>query len=426
MTRPALAAIAVVATLAFAATVQAQGRPVPTNPPKLTPKVSLVTQNANAAALAAQLVGPGVTVSNARFTGNANSAGTFVGGSASVGIDTGVVLSTGWAEDARGPNQASDWSEIMGTPGDAQLDALVAPEVTFDAAILEFDVTPVANTIAIRFVFASEEYQEFVGSPFNDVIAIFVNGFNCANYNGRPVSVNSINADVNSALFINNEGGTRNTEFDGMTVPLDCVAAVTPGVPNRVKIAIADTADPIYDAGVFLATGGVRSPGSGPVTGSNVIKAIEYYHAGFKHYFVTAIPGEIALLDAGAFAGWARTGKAFNVFVLGTAGTVGVSRFFSTALVSTVISTHFYSLNAAEVAGLKVNPRWTFEDTVFGIMPPVPLCPTGMTALYRAYNNSMGGVPNHRFFTEQAVLSFMIASGWTQEGDYGMMGCVPL
>ena len=162
MTRPALAAIAVVATLAFAATVQAQGRPVPTNPPKFTPKVSLVTQNANAAALAAQLVGPGVTVSNARFTGNANAAGTFVGGSASVGIDTGVVLSTGWAEDARGPNQASDWSEIMGTPGDAQLDALVAPEVTFDAAILEFDVTPVANTIAIRFVFASEEYQEFV------------------------------------------------------------------------------------------------------------------------------------------------------------------------------------------------------------------------------------------------------------------------
>ena len=419
-------AAAVALTLAFAATAYAQGRPVPVNPPKLSPKVSSVTQNANAAALAAQLVGPGVTVSNARFTGNANSAGTFVGGQASVGIDNGVVLSTGWAEDARGPNQASDWSEIMGTPGDAQLNALVAPEETFDAAILEFDVTPVANTIAIRFVFASEEYQEFVGSPFNDVIAIFVNGVNCANYNGRPVSVNSINADVNSALFINNEGGTRNTEFDGMTVPLDCVAAVTPGVPNRVKIAIADTADPIYDAAVFLAAGGLRSPGSGPVTGSNVIKAIEYYHADFNHYFVTTIPAEIALLDAGAFAGWARTGKAFNVFTLGTAGTVDVHRFFSSSRVSTVISTHFYTSNVPEASSLMVNPNWVFEGKVFGIMPAVPLCPTGMTALLRVYNNGMGGVPNHRFLTEVSVLNFMLAAGWIREGDYGMAGCVPL
>lgn len=425
MSRFARAAVTVIAALTLAA-AHAQGRPVPVNPPKLGPKVSSVTQNANAAALAAQLVGPGVTISNARFTGNANAAGTFVGGSASVGIDTGVVLSTGWAEDARGPNQASDWSEIMGTPGDGQLDALVFPEVTYDAAILEFDVTPLANTIAIRFVFASEEYQEFVGSSFNDVLAILVNGVNCANYNGRPVSVNSINADVNAALFINNEGGSRNTEFDGLTVQLDCVAAVTPGVPNRVRIAIADTADPIYDSGVFLASGGVRSPGGGPVTGSNVIKAIEYYHAGFNHYFVTTIPNEIALLDAGAFAGWARTGKAFNVFVLGTAGTVDVHRYFSSALVSTVISTHFYTSNAPEAASLMVNPNWVFEGKVFGILPPVPVCPTGMTALLRAYNNGMGGVPNHRFMTELAVLNFMIAAGWIREGDYGMAGCVPL
>ncbi|MCC6194400.1 MAG: choice-of-anchor L domain-containing protein [Burkholderiales bacterium] len=413
-------------TFAFIVTAHAQARPLPVNPPKLAPKISSVTQNANAAALAAQLVGAGVTISNARFVGNANAAGTFVGGVASIGMDTGVVLSTGKAEDARGPNEASDWSEIMGTPGDGQLDALVAPEVTFDAAILEFDVTPLAATIGIRFVFASEEYQEFVGSPFNDVIAIFVNGVNCANYSGRPVSVNSINADVNSALFINNESGARNTEFDGLTVPLECVAAVTPGVPNRVKIAIADTADEIYDAAVFLATGGVRSPGTGAVTGSNVIKAIEYYHAAFNHYFVTANPQEIELLNAGAFAGWTRTGKAFNVFTLGTPGTLDVHRFFSGPLVSTLISTHFYTSNANEAAGLSVNPKWVFEAKVFGIMPAVPACPTGMIALLRLYNGSMGGVPNHRFLVDVADLNFMVAAGWIQEGDYGMAGCVPL
>ncbi|MBK9114542.1 MAG: hypothetical protein IPM22_02595 [Betaproteobacteria bacterium] len=49
-----------------------------------------------------------------------------------------------------------------------------------------------------------------------------------------------------------------------------------------------------------------------------------------------------------------------------------------------------------------------------------------MTALLRVYNNGMGGVPNHRFMTELAVLNFMIAAGWIREGDYGMAGCVPL
>src|SRR6185369_7646365 len=42
--------------------------------------------------------------------------------------------------------------------------------------------------------------------------------------------------------------------------------------------------------------------------------AIEYFHAAFGHYFITAIPGEIAQLDAGVFSGWARTGQAFDVY----------------------------------------------------------------------------------------------------------------
>ncbi len=400
-------------------------RTAPPNPPKSLPKISSVTQTSDAAVLAAQLVGPGVAITNAKFTGAAEAAGTFAGGANSVGIDSGVVLSTGRAVNVQGPNESDSWSDINDTPGDARLDALVAPEQTFDAAILEFDVTPTANTIAIRFVFASEEYNEFVGSPYNDVIAIFVNGVNCANYDGRPVSVNSINNDVNPALYIDNEAGARNTEMDGLTVPLDCVAAVTPNAPNRVTIAIADTADPIYDAAVFLAAGGVRSPGSGAVTSSNVIKAIEYYHAGFDHYFVTTIADEITKLDNGTFIGWARTGKAFNVFVLGTAGTLQVCRLFS-VIPGALISTHFYTANVPECEGLKSNPNWVFEDNVFGLLPPALLCPAGTQPLFRAYNNSMGGVPNHRLTTELSVLQFMVAIGWQQEGDYGMAGCVPL
>ncbi len=420
--------IVVFAVALLAALEAAAGaRPVPVNPAKVVPKIGSVTQTANAAQLAALLVGTGVTITNAKFTGNPLAAGTFTGGAASVGVASGVVLSTGHAADVVGPNVSDSWSEDNGTPGDAQLNALVYPEVTYDAAILEFDVTPTANTIAIRFVFGSEEYQEFVGSPYNDVIGIFVNGVNCANYNGRPISVNSINAGVNSELFINNESGARDTELDGLTVPLDCVASVTPGVPNHVKIAIADTADAIYDAAVFLAAGGVRSPGSGPVTNSNVYRAIEYYHAGFNHYFETAIAGEITKLDDGTFVGWVRTGRAFNVYATGTVGTVGMCRFFS-AIPGALISTHFYTLVPSECATLKANANWVYEDTVFGVVKPLALgaCPAGTQTLYRLYNNSQGGIPNHRYVVDTPDVQSMVGKGWVVEGDYGVFACVPL
>jgi hypothetical protein len=161
------------------------------------------------------------------------------------------------------------------------------------------------------------------------------------------------------------------------------------------------------------------------VTNSNVIKAIEYYHAAFNHYFVTAIPNEITLLDNGVFVGWKRTGKAFNVYLLGTGGTLNVCRFFS-VIPGALISTHFYTANAPECALLKLNPNWVFEDNVFGILPPAALCPAGTQPLYRAYNRSMGNVPNHRFVTELSELQYMVLLGWQQEGDYGMAGCVPL
>jgi len=272
------------------------------------------------------------------------------------------------AVDVQGPNQSDSWSTDFGRPGDAQLDALVAPFATQDATILEFDVTPVANTMSVRFVFASEEYNEFVGSPFNDVIAIFVNGVNCANFGGRPVNVNSINNGINATLYIDNEAGTRNTEMDGLTVPLECVAAVNPSVPNHVKIAIADTSDGIYDAAVFLAASGMSSPGTGAVTGSNVVRVVAYYHAVFDHYFMTAIPNEIALLDNGSIAGWVRTGHSFNVFVSDTPGTVDVCRFFSTAFGTK--SSHFYTPYATECTIVQQSPNWQFEAAVFNMVPP--------------------------------------------------------
>ncbi len=199
---------------------------------------------------------------------------------------------------------------------------------------------------------------------------------------------------------------------------------------GSANVSVIDTATNIVTATVTVGAEpvafGLFIGPAALVPGPATATAIEYYHAAFNHYFVTAIADEITKLDNGTFVGWARTGEAFKVFVLGTAGTLQVCRLFS-VIPGALISTHFYTANVPECASLKSNPDWVFEDNVFGLLPPAPQCPAGTRPLYRAYNNSMGGVPNHRLTAELTTLNLMVLDkGWQQEGDYGMAGCVPL
>ena len=157
-------------------------------------------------------------------------------------------------------------------------------------------------------------------------------------------------------------------------------------------------------------------------------KAVEYYHAAFDHYFVTSLDDEIASLDAGRFAGWARTGESFAVYPAGTAGATDVCRFFSGEYYAPR-SSHFYTTDAAECAGLMTSAVWQFEGTRFAIRVPDAQgrCASGDKPLFRLYNDSHGGVPNHRYTTSPATRSSMIAAGWVSEGssDLGVIGCTP-
>ena len=143
--------------------------------------VSALSDGTTAAQLASTLVGPGVAVDSVTFTGDAGAAGLFDDPAASVGLSRGVVMSTGRVHDVIGPNDSTNTGEDLGQPGDSQLDALLpSGQATQDAASLTVDFTPTNPQLAINYVFASEEYEEFVDSEFNDVFAFFVNGVNCA------------------------------------------------------------------------------------------------------------------------------------------------------------------------------------------------------------------------------------------------------
>lgn len=249
----------------------------------------LVTQDLSggltASDLAQALVGKGITISNVTYSGAAVAAGSFSGGTGIIGFESGIVLSSGSIANVVGPNVSDSTSTDTGWAGDPAL-SLLSGFPTFDAAVLEFDFVPSTNSVLFRYVFASDEYNEFVHTQYNDVFAFFVNGVNCATVpgTGQPVSINTINNGnpyglypmENPGLFINNDlsdgGDSIDTEMDGLTVILSCVAAVTPGATNHIRLAIADASDHIYDANVFLETGSFKpSPPKPPQVNRDIV-----------------------------------------------------------------------------------------------------------------------------------------------------------
>lgn len=160
---------------------------------------------------------------------------------------------------------------------------------------------------------------------------------------------------------------------------------------------------------------------------STPVTLVEYRHAGFDHYFITASADEIAKLDNGTFAGWSRTGLDFSAAALGAPGTLPVCRFFSTAFGEK--SSHFFTPDATECALVKANANWQYEGNVFGVTAPSALgdCASGTRPLYRLYNGGKGGAPNHRYTTSPGVRQATADAGWIPEGTgvLGVIACVP-
>jgi len=145
--------------------------------------------------------------------------------------------------------------------------------------------------------------------------------------------------------------------------------------------------------------------------------AVEFFHAAFDHYFITADVAEIALLEDGAIPGWTKTGYAFSVATDGSTENVPVCRFFSVAFAPK--STHFYTPYKSECEQLKAGSAWAYESVAFYLRLPSDsgTCPAGTAAIYRLYNNGMGGAPNHRYTGSPQVLDAMLSQGWIAEGS---------
>lgn len=242
-----------------------------------------ITANQTAVALAQRLAGSGITITNATLTCAAAANGSFVVTASTLGLDSGIVLTTGNAASVAAAEPVLT-SFNNNTNGDPALQPLSGATTTRDACILQFDLVPKGDTVKFEYVFGSEEYINSICGPYNDAFAFFISGpgitgaQNMAQVPGTniPVAVNSINNGIPgtygslpnctsmgagspfTAYYNNNAGGTT-VAYRGLTSVLTAAHAVIPCDTYHLKLTIADALNGLYDSGVFIKAGSLQS-----------------------------------------------------------------------------------------------------------------------------------------------------------------------
>jgi hypothetical protein len=199
-----------------------------------------VSASNDANALANALAGSGVTISNVSLsTASSTAAGTFSGAAGAVGFNSGVLLTTGTVNCAPGPNNSSSCTDGNGT-----------------TTSLKFDFTSTSGNVFFNYVFASEEYKEYVNSIYNDSFQLLLNGVNIAQLPGGAgvVSINNVNQFTNTAYFKDNTVLGLDTQYDGLTTVLTASATGLVGT-NTFEFLIKDMGDSVLDSGVFIQAG---------------------------------------------------------------------------------------------------------------------------------------------------------------------------
>ncbi|MCQ2285872.1 MAG: choice-of-anchor L domain-containing protein [Bacteroidales bacterium] len=247
------------------------------------------------------LAGTGVSMTNGQFNWSAgyiptDQIGTFTTGNfQNFPFASGIIMTTGNILVAEGPNDKTNASMNVTqstTVRDPDLQALVSKPLK-STTVLEFDFIASSSSFEFEYVFASEEYPEYVCSQYNDVFGFFLTGLdpvtqtittkniavipNSASVvypDGMPVAINSLNPGVSGTSFQDgdcisldysnyynaNPVNDPNIQFDGYTAALPARASVVPCETYHMKISLANVNDNTFDSGVFLKASSFNSP----------------------------------------------------------------------------------------------------------------------------------------------------------------------
>lgn len=210
----------------------------------------------------------GLTVvqSSIHYIGSSQQARAYQASTVGTLIDTdGIVMTTGSAlfPDS---NTSSGYTHITNTGASVDVSAL-SKQYTYDRNLLsfEFTVAPGVDAVTTKFVFASEEYPEWVGI-FKDGFAMLVDGVNVARFdptnfvvlddcttNGAYPCTDTTQND-NGFFTANTGAGAQPIEYDGYTAVLTATGLLDmTKTTHALQVVIADSRDPLWDSAVFLS-----------------------------------------------------------------------------------------------------------------------------------------------------------------------------
>ncbi len=218
-------------------------------------------------------LGEGVQIVDIKYDGESKSVGYFSNGKTAINLDRGILMTTGESAVAALPNNSpgTQTKSSGNNYFDQDLASAINSNQLFDICRYEIRFIPFSDSIRFNYVFASEEYPEFVCSEYNDAFAFFISGANPdgGNYvsknialvpnTNEPVSINNIHPykDVNcnaknEQYYNTNPFSSPNMTYDGYLDVFVASAKVVPCTEYVIKLVIADVVDDVYDSAVFL------------------------------------------------------------------------------------------------------------------------------------------------------------------------------
>ncbi|MEQ8910200.1 MAG: OmpA family protein [Vicingaceae bacterium] len=237
-------------------------------------------------------------IKNVRYSGKPYSIAAFENDLPEELIDAGIILSSGNVFDALGPNDAVNTGSRSSARTDNDLQAIATSVVT-DAAVLEFDLIALRDSLEFTFIFASEEYPEYVNKGVNDVFGFFIKEEGSRALHPRniallpdgrtTVSIDNVNHRRNEEYFLPSDFlhvhsddfwrehpqmalRAKLFQFDGFTVPLKAKLKLREGKTYHLKIAIADVGDRIYDSAVLIKAKSLSAKGKRIPQADKIVK----------------------------------------------------------------------------------------------------------------------------------------------------------
>ena len=227
--------------------------------------------------IVSKILGPGILAyDNVTIQGANCATAVFTNGAETlVNMKDGILLCTGDATLAAGPNLSYDAGKNNNRPGHPSLQAITI-QTTYDAVVLEFDFQVQNDSLRLWYSYGSEAYDEKVNTNYSDVCGLFLTGPNPMGgfYSDKNLAI--IPGTLNSTVQVNNvnngwaEPGnppvgpctncayyfsnldTTAMEYDGFTTKLPAWIPVIPYEIYHIKIGIADVSNRAYDSGLFL------------------------------------------------------------------------------------------------------------------------------------------------------------------------------